>query len=161
MAGRSGLAAIVGDTHMPRGARTLPARCVELLRSADVIVHTGDFTAVSVLDDLSCLAPLVAVHGNMDDADVRRRLGARAVFEHGGLRIGVVHDGGSRSGRHERLLSSFPDCDVVVYGHTHVPEVAEVDGRFVVNPGSPTERRRTSAHTMAVLENGVPRLVEL
>ncbi len=145
--------AVISDTHMPRGTRRLPAACVDRLRSADTIIHAGDFTAVSVLDELEALgAPLHGVHGNMDDAGVRARLPAERIVEVGGARIAVIHDAGSREGREARLLRRFPGCDAVVYGHTHLPEVSRHDGVWVLNPGSPTERRRAPTHTMLLLE---------
>jgi uncharacterized protein len=153
--------AILGDTHMPRGSRTLPAACVAHLRRAELIVHTGDLTAVSVLRELKRLGRVACVQGNMDEPAVQALLPTTLVVEHAGLRIGVVHDGGLRRGRYERLLSRFPDCDVIAYGHSHEPEVARVDDCWIVNPGSPTERRRAPARTMAVIEDDRPRLVRL
>jgi putative phosphoesterase len=153
--------AVVSDTHLPRGTRALPERCVALLREAAFIVHAGDFTAASLLDELEELAPVAAVHGNMDQPEVRRRLPERAVAEVLGIRIGVVHDAGPASGRHRRLVDLFPACDVVVYGHTHVPEVTRHGGVWIVNPGSPTERRRSPRHTMAVIRDGTPELAEV
>jgi hypothetical protein len=153
--------AILGDTHLPRGARSLPERCLEVLRAADVIVHTGDFTAVSVLEDLLQLGAVHGVCGNMDDARLRALLPRRVVLEAEGLRVGVIHDAGPRAGRHARLCGLFPGCDLIAYGHTHEAEVVQEGGVWIVNPGSPTERRRSPAHTMAIVENGTPRLVEL
>ena len=115
-----------------------------------------------MLEELSELAPVEAVYGNMDDATLRAMLPERRVVEVGGALIGLVHIPGPRAGRAERLTSWFPDCDAVVYGHTHVPEVSRHDGTWILNPGSPTERRRAPARSFIVL--GVPlapRLVEL
>jgi putative phosphoesterase len=124
-------------------------------------VHTGDFTAAAVLEDLLALGRVEAVHGNMDDATLRRELPKQAVVEAEGVRIGLVHDPGPRVGRHERLRAAFPGCALVAYGHTHLPEVARSDDVWIVNPGSPTERRRAPAHTMIVVRDGLPELVEL
>jgi putative phosphoesterase len=153
--------AVLGDTHLPRGSRRLPARCLELLGEAELIVHTGDFTALAVLRELERLAPVAAVRGNVDDPELRALLPSRRIVEHAGLRIGLVHDAGPRASRHERLLEWFPACDAIAFGHTHVPEIARVEDVWVVNPGSPTERRRAPARTMAVLEGETPRLVTL
>lgn len=153
--------AVLSDTHLPRGARALPARCRELLAEASVVVHAGDFTAASVLEELQQLGRLAAVHGNMDDPFLRERLPLCATVEAESLRIGVVHDGGPSAGRHGRLRSTFPGCDLVVYGHSHLPEVACSAGVWIVNPGSPTERRRAPAHTMVVVRDGIPELVQL
>lgn len=134
---------------------------MELLRQASVIVHTGDLTAAGVLDELSALAPVEAVHGNMDAPELRGRLPERRVVEAEGLRMGLVHDAGPAPGRHERLAGWFPDCDLLAYGHTHLPEVARHGGAWVVNPGSPTERRRAPGHTIVVVLDGEPRLVSV
>jgi putative phosphoesterase len=153
--------ALVSDTHMPRGARSLPAQCLELVAEADLVVHAGDFTAASMLDELETLAPVAAVRGNMDDQELRRRLPARLVVEAEGMTIGVVHDAGPAKGRAERLRAAFPGCDLVVYGHSHLPELSRSAGTWIVNPGSPTERRGAPSHTMAVVRDGVPELVPL
>jgi putative phosphoesterase len=153
--------AVLGDTHLPRGSRRLPDACVRLLSDADLILHVGDFTAVSVLEELRTLAPVAAVHGNVDEWPLREALPERLLVEHDGLRLGLVHDAGPAAGRHGRLAAAFPGCDVVAYGHTHEPELARVDGLWILNAGSPTERRRSPRHTMAVIDDGDPRLVRL
>jgi uncharacterized protein len=154
--------AIFGDTHMPRGSRRLPHACAELLAQAELIVHTGDFTGLGVLRALQRFsAQVTAVHGNMDEPELQTLLPETAVVEAGGVRVGVVHDAGPRAGRHARLLARFPGCDLIAYGHTHRPEVTRVGDVWIVNPGSPTERRRAPRHTLAVVEDGIPRLVEL
>jgi putative phosphoesterase len=142
---------------MPRGPRALPDRCVELLREADAILHAGDLMRIEVLRDLQALGPPVhAVHGNVDDGLVRAALPERAIVPLGGVRVGMVHIPGDRTGRLERLRRAFPDADAVVFGHTHMPEHAERDGFQIFNPGSPTERRRAPTRTMgiATIEDG-------
>ena len=124
-------------------------------------MHTGDFTAASVLEDLRGIAPVTAVQGNMDDQTLRATLPVRTTAEIEEVRIGVVHDGGPSAGRHERLRETFPDCDLIAYGHSHLPEVWRDETGWIVNPGSPTERRRAPEHTMVVIEGGEPRLVVL
>ena len=124
-------------------------------------MHTGDLTAAAVLDELSAFAPVEAVRGNMDVPELRGLLPERRTVEAEGLRVGLVHDAGPTAGRHERLAGWFPDCDLVAYGHTHLSEVARHGDLWVVNPGSPTERRRAPGHTMAVVLDGEPRLVGL
>ncbi len=149
--------AVISDTHMPRGPRALPPRCVELLRAADAILHAGDLFAISFLRELQSLGPPVhAVYGNVDDALLKATLPERTVVALGGARIGMVHIGGARTGRMERLRRMFPDADAVIFGHSHMPEHAERDGFQVFNPGSPTERRRAPTKTMgmATIEDG-------
>jgi uncharacterized protein len=134
---------------------------VSLLERAEVVLHVGDFTAASVLAELHELAPVEGVHGNMDDAELTATLPERLVVEVGGMRVGLVHDAGPATGRRERLQAWFPSCEVVAYGHTHMPEIACVDAVWTVNPGSPTERRRAPAHTMIVIRDRRPELVQL
>ena len=95
----------------------------------------------------------------MDDDGLRTALPVRTTAELDGLRIGLVHDGGAAVGRHERLRELFAGCDVVAYGHSHMPEVSRVEGVWILNPGSPTERRRAPGHTMIVIRDGQPELV--
>jgi len=159
------LVAVIADTHMPRGARRLSDACLEQLAGADLILHAGDVVERSVLRELGVVAPLYAVHGNMDEPALRELLPQERIVEVGAARIGMVHIPGPLAGRAERLVRRFPGCDAVVYGHTHIPEVARHDGVWILNPGSPTERRRAPVHTMLLLrvENGTiePELVEL
>jgi uncharacterized protein len=122
------------------------------LESADLILHAGDVVAASVLEDLRELAPVEAVAGNMDDAELLAILPERRVVEIAQVRIGLVHDAGPRVGRGERLVVAFLGCDAVVYGHTHLPDVSRVGETWVLNPGSPTERRGAPAHSMLMLE---------
>jgi uncharacterized protein len=124
------------------------------LAAADLIVHAGDVVALSVLEELRELAPVEAVYGNMDEPALRESLPEERVVEVAGARIGVVHIPGPAAGREARLVARFPGCDAIVYGHTHIPQVARVgaDGIWILNPGSPTERRRGPVHSMLVLE---------
>lgn len=149
--------AIIGDTHMPRGARAIPATCLERCAEADAILHAGDLSDVSVLDLLRSLGPPVhAVCGNVDSAALGVRLARRLELELDGVRVGMVHVPGPTAGRLERLRADFPRCAAVVFGHTHMPEHDERDGFQIFNPGSPTERRRAPAHTMGLarIEDG-------
>jgi len=141
--------AIISDTHLPRGSRRLPDDCVARLKRAELIVHAGDLTALSVLRELEGYGPVVAVHGNVDDLEVRRALPEVAMVEAGGARIAVIHDAGPAKGRLARMRRRFPDADGAVFGHSHLPlhERGE-DGFQIFNPGSPTERRRAPRHTM-------------
>jgi uncharacterized protein len=147
--------ALISDTHLlPGRRRALPPACLERLRAADLIVHAGDWSAMEAVALVSGLGPpLVGVRGNVEEPAVRAALPVTAEAEVDGVRIGVVHDGGPGGGRLSRLRRRFPGADAVVFGHSHVPlqEVAE-DGFRIVNPGSPTDRRRSPRHTMAEIE---------
>jgi putative phosphoesterase len=126
---------------------------VQLLRGAELILHGGDFVSAEFLDELRALGPPVeGVSGNMDEPALKASLPRQHVAEVGGLRIGMVHDAGPRVGREARLAARFEGCEAVVYGHTHVPQVERFQHLWVLNPGSPTDRRRQPVHTMLVLE---------
>jgi len=145
------LLALIADTHMPRGARRLPDSCVARLREADLILHAGDVSTAATLAEIELIGPpVVAVHGNVDDAELKRRLPAERVVEADGARIALVHDAGPRKGRLARMRRGFPDAGAVVFGHSHLP-LHEREGAFqIFNPGSPTERRRAPSHTMGL-----------
>ena len=142
---------VIADTHLPRGKRRLPDACLRELNRADLILHAGDFTAASVLEELRGFAPVEGVHGNMDDVELRALLPKRRVVDVAGHRIGMVHEPGPRAGREARLAALFSGCELVVYGHTHLPELVAFGGVRILNPGSPTERRRAPVHTMATI----------
>jgi putative phosphoesterase len=126
---------------------------VERLRGADLILHGGDFSALAVLEELRTLGPPVqAVYGNADEPALRELLPQELVVEIGGARIGVVHVPGPAAGREERLVRRFPGCDAVLYGHTHLPQVERHGDVWILNPGSPTERRRGLFHSMLLLQ---------
>jgi uncharacterized protein len=151
---------------LPRGARRLPEVCLEALRGADLIIHGGDFSAVSVLAELRAVGPpVLAVYGNADDAELRTLLPRELVVEVEEARIGVVHIPGPAAGREERLVRRFPGCHAVVFGHTHLPVVERAGGVWLLNPGSPTERRRGPVRSFLLLRvtgrRLRPRLVEL
>jgi putative phosphoesterase len=104
------------------------------------------------LEELRALGPPVeGVHGNMDDQALKRSLPRQRVVEVADVQIGMVHDAGPRLRREARLAARFSDCEVVVYGHTHVPQVERFQHLWILNPGSPTERRSAPAHSMLVL----------
>jgi uncharacterized protein len=143
--------AIISDTHLPRGPRRLPEACVARLRAADLILHAGDLSTVSVLRELEALGPAVAVYGNVDEAGVRAVLPAATSVSADGHRIAMVHDAGPSRGRLARMRRRFPKADAVVFGHSHIPlHERAADGFQIFNPGSPTERRRAPRHTMGV-----------
>lgn len=161
---------VLSDTHVPGRSRALPPAVLEAAARADLIVHAGDLVRLEVYEELALLAPVVAVHGNVDDPEVYRRLPARAVFERDGVRVGVTHGHlGGAATTPARALEAFAGEDVppavVVFGHSHQPLIQRQDGVLLVNPGSPTDPRRAPAPTYAWLEldggEARARLVEL
>jgi uncharacterized protein len=146
------IVAAIGDTHLPRGARLLPDECLRRLREADLILHTGDHSSLASLEELRALGPPVhAVFGNVDDPVLRAQLPEELVVPMEEVRVGMTHVPGPRQGREERLLQRFPGCDAVVYGHTHAPQLERRGAVWILNPGSPTERRRSPIRTMLEL----------
>jgi putative phosphoesterase len=138
--------AIISDTH----SRPIPPACRQRLAAADVILHAGDLSSIAVLEQLEALGPPVhAVAGNIEEPEVRLRLPARRVVEVEAARIGLLHDAGPAKGRLARMRAAFPECDAVVFGHSHIPLLERDDAGFAIfNPGSPTDRRRQPHHTM-------------
>ena len=126
--------------------------CVEQLRGADLILHAGDFVSVGFLEELRALGPRVeGVYGNVDEPALVEALPREHVVDAGGARLGMVHMPGPRAGREERLAARFAGCDAVVYGHTHVPQVDRHGDVWILNPGSPTERRSAPQRSMLLL----------
>jgi uncharacterized protein len=148
------LIAVISDTHLPRGARRLPEACIERIAGTDLLLHAGDFSTLEVLRELEAIGPpVVGVHGNVDSEELRRLLPAEHVVEAGGARIAMVHDAGLRAGRLERMRRRFGErAEVVVFGHSHMPLHEQADDGFqILNPGSPTDRRRAPKHTMGLI----------
>lgn len=168
---------LVSDTHVPARARDVPAAVWDAVDAADVVVHAGDWVTEALLDAvLERLAvpherrggrpgELLAVFGNNDGADLRARLPAIARATLGGVRFAVLHDSGARAGRERRCEAAFgADADVLVFGHSHIPWDSTTDGGLrLLNPGSPTDRRRQPALTYltATAEDGALRDVVL
>jgi uncharacterized protein len=158
--------AVISDTHLPRGTRRLPEECVERLGAAALILHAGHISSAAFLAELQLLGPPVkAVAGNVDEAALRESLPPQLIVQVGRQRIALVHDPRVWAGREARLLRRFPDCEAIVYGHTHLPQVERWQGVWILNPGSPTERRRAPSRSMLELsvkrEGIVPRLIDV
>jgi putative phosphoesterase len=147
------LIAVLADTHMPKGGRRLPDRCVEILVEAEAVLHAGDFFALETLRQIEaiCPGPVYAVHGNVDDTELRALLPETLELKLDGARLAMVHDAGAANGRVGRMRRRFPNADAVVFGHSHLPLHEDDDGFQIFNPGSPTERRRAPRQSMGVL----------
>ncbi|MDN4615898.1 metallophosphoesterase [Leifsonia sp. F6_8S_P_1B] len=135
---------MISDTHVPKRARELPAQVLAAIDVADVVIHAGDWVDVATLDLLEARARrLIGVWGNNDGPELRRRLPEVAHAELGGLRFAVVHETGQAAGREARAERDHPDADVLVFGHSHIPwDTVSPRGLRLLNPGSPTDRRR-------------------
>jgi putative phosphoesterase len=135
---------IMADTHVPKRARDLPAPLWDAVDAADVVVHAGDWVDVSLLDVLQRRsARLVGVYGNNDGPALRERLPEVARVELDGLTVAVIHETGPAQGRDQRCAARFPDTDLLIFGHSHIPWDSTAPGGLrLLNPGSPTDRRR-------------------
>jgi putative phosphoesterase len=140
---------LVSDTHVPKRARVLPDEVWRAVDAADVVFHAGDWVDVATLDALEARASrLVGVYGNNDGPELRRRLPEVAHIELGGVTFAVVHETGPAAGRELRCERDFPDTDVLVFGHSHIPwDTVTPNGLRLLNPGSPTDRRRQPVAT--------------
>ncbi|WP_022886846.1 metallophosphoesterase family protein [Glaciibacter superstes] len=156
---------LLSDTHVPARARELPPQVWEAVDAADVIVHAGDWVDLATFEVLAARAPrLVGVYGNNDGTDLRERMPEVARFELDGIRFAVVHETGTAAGREARADERFTETDVLVFGHSHIPwDAVSPAGMRLLNPGSPTDRRRQPASTFitAVADAGALRDVEL
>jgi putative phosphoesterase len=132
------------DTHLPNRARDLPALLWAAIDAADLVVHAGDWVDEATLDAFSARsASLVACYGNNDGRALRARLPEIAYATVAGLRLAVVHETGPSTGRDERCAARFPEVDLLVFGHSHIPwDTTARTGLRLLNPGSPTDRRR-------------------
>lgn len=140
---------LIADTHVPKRAKDLPARVWAEVDRADVVMHAGDWVDVALLDALEARsARLVACWGNNDGAELRARLPERADVTLDGVRFCVTHETGGAAGRDARMARLYPDTDVLVFGHSHIPwDTTAQTGLRLLNPGSPTDRRRQPACT--------------
>jgi putative phosphoesterase len=144
----SPLAVVIADTHLPRRPIALPEGLISYLERADLILHAGDLMDPTLLDELAAYAPVRAVGGNLDPPEAR--LPETVEFEFGGVSIAMIHDSGPKRGRRNRMRRRFPGARVVVFGHSHIPWL-EDEELLLLNPGSPTDRRRQPEHTFALL----------
>jgi uncharacterized protein len=150
---------IIADTHLPVRARALPTEVWEAVDTADVVIHAGDWVSVDALDELDGRARrLIGVHGNNDGPQLRQRLPEVARVELDGVRIAVVHETGDRRNREKRCDDRFPATDLLVFGHSHIPwDTVAPSGMRLLNPGSPTDRRRQPhcTYLTVLLDQGI------
>lgn len=152
---------VLSDTHIrPGSRRRLPDSAYDHLQRAELILHAGDIVVGDVLDELSGFAPVRAVLGN-NDVGLGGLLDETLVTEVDGVRIAMVHDSGPARGREARMHRRFPDADLVVFGHSHIPwDQPGLDGQRLFNPGSPTDRRAQPHHTLGTLDLYRGRIVD-
>ena len=151
---------LLADTHVPKRARALPEQVWRAVEAADLVIHAGDWVEAALLDELEARASrVIGVWGNNDGDDLRSRLPeiARVVVD--GIRIAVVHETGPAAGREARCDADYPHDDVLVFGHSHIPwDTVTPNGLRLLNPGSPTDRRRQPVATMMTVVADAGRL---
>jgi uncharacterized protein len=159
---------LTADTHVPKRARDLPASLWRAIERADVVVHAGDWVDVALLDEMEARAArVIGVYGNNDGPPLRARLPEVARAELAGVRLAVVHETGPAAGRERRCAHRFPDVDVLVFGHSHIPWDTTAPcqqqsrGLRLLNPGSPTDRRRQPVATYLTAEVEDRELIEV
>lgn len=141
---------VISDTHIPQFKR-LPEAVWTHFAGVELIIHAGDLSRLSVINELETIAPVIAVQGNVEEEEVVRTLPIKREFMVGGCRIGVVHILGNAQNRARVARQEFPTARCVVFGHSHVPYNQEHDGQLLFNPGSATDRRRQSACSLGLL----------
>jgi putative phosphoesterase len=156
---------MMADTHVPKRARDLPPELWTAVDDADVVVHAGDWVESSLLDALESRAKrLIGCYGNNDGPALRARLPEIARADLDGLRLAVIHETGPATGREQRCAARFPDTDVLVFGHSHIPwDSTTAGGLRLFNPGSPTDRRRQpyATYLTATVDSGRLTAVQL
>jgi putative phosphoesterase len=150
---------VISDTHVPSRAPRIPDAARRHFEDVELILHAGDLSTLAVLDQLSAYAPVEAVQGNVETAEVVRALPIKRELVVGGVTVGLVHILGERAHYARTARREFPSARVVVFGHSHIPYVKDASGLLLLNPGSATDRRRQPVCTIAKLtiEDGVPR----
>lgn len=141
--------AVLADTHIPKKARGLPAKALDIIKESDLLIHAGDILTADFLDYLRRLIPVHAVLGNNDSGV---DLPIKLEIELEGVKVAVIHDSGASKGRARRMKKLFPEADAVVFGHSHIPMNFTEEGILLFNPGSATDKRRQPKHTMGTLQ---------
>ena len=144
---------IISDTHIPTRMAKLPLEVLSVFNGVDLILHAGDFESLSIADTLEEIAPLKSVTGNMCWNEVREKFPDNLLLEVEELTIGLTHGRGGASGHNSRIIQVFNDKkpDIIVSGHTHMPDARVIDGTLLLNPGSPTDKRFAKKNTVAIL----------
>ena len=147
---------VLSDTHMPRKAKTLPGLVLTALADADHIIHAGDITAPEVLVQLATVAPVTAVAGNTDTPELQMRLGNRTLLRLSRYMIGICHGHGKGGTTLQRAVNTFAgeSVDAIVFGHSHMAYCAFQNDMLLLNPGSPTDKRRSPYYSFGILEIG-------
>ncbi|NHN30680.1 metallophosphoesterase family protein [Paenibacillus agricola] len=144
---------VVSDTHMYGRSRELPSALTEGLQGVDLILHAGDWMDEHIPDLFERIAPVDGVAGNNDGIELVQRFGRSKILQLSGYRIGIVHGDGGRKTTMDRAMDEFSDTkvDCIIFGHSHIPYQAVHQGILLLNPGSPTDKRRQPRFSFAIL----------
>ncbi|WP_079509397.1 metallophosphoesterase family protein [Mesobacillus jeotgali] len=147
---------VISDTHMPKKAKRLPSRLLGDLGDCDLIIHAGDWQTIELFHELKQYAPVIGVTGNADGPELKSLLNSKEVLRAGNFQIGIVHGHGTGKTTERRAMAAFADDDVdcIIYGHSHIPVLKEIDGAIIFNPGSPTDKRRQKEFSYGILTIG-------
>lgn len=147
---------VISDTHVPKRSKRLPRRLLKELKTADQIIHAGDWQSVAVYEQIKAYAPLHGVYGNVDGKDLKAILPKKQLLRLNGWTIGVTHGHGDRKTTEKRVVEAFQEekPDVVIFGHSHIPYLKTVNQMIIFNPGSPTDKRRSPYFSFGILRLG-------
>ncbi len=145
---------VISDTHIPTKAKKLPPNVFKSFHAVDLIIHAGDIIKQSVLDNLSELAPVKAVYGNIDPPELRAVLPDKLELNIEGYKIGIIHGHNLRGHIMDKISYVFPESDIIIFGHTHHPCNQMINGQLYFNPGSPTDRRLQPRYSFGIIELG-------
>lgn len=142
---------VTSDTHIPGRAKRLPASLLKECETADLIIHAGDWVSMGVYRELSSYSKVVGVYGNIDSDEVRAHFHAKELIEVNGFTIGIVHGHGEKQTTEKRALEAFEEADIIIFGHSHIPMVRYFKKTMLMNPGSPTNKRRMPYYSYGLL----------
>ena len=145
---------VISDTHIPGAALSLSPAVFDIFKGVDLILHAGDIVELPVLDELSAIAPVEAVAGNMDGPEVHVKFPLKNILSLGGYSVGLIHGKYKIDIQREMILKEFSNVDLKVYGHSHAPFWGKFRYVYFLNPGSPTDKRYTTYNSVALLHVG-------
>ncbi|MCM3612050.1 metallophosphoesterase [Planococcus sp. MERTA32b] len=147
---------ILSDTHIPARAKKLPRILLDACEEADLILHAGDWQTLDVFFELSAYTETIGVAGNVDPWEIVDRFGKKKIVTVENLKIGIVHGDGISKTTEQRAVEAFAEdeVDLIIFGHSHIPIMKEINGVVLFNPGSPTDKRRQPQYSFGILETG-------
>jgi putative phosphoesterase len=144
---------VVSDTHIPKRAKFLPKELINGLQGVDCIIHAGDWQSLEVYKELSKIAPVNGVAGNVDSEEIVKKFGRKKKLTIGRFNIGVIHGDGIRMTTEKRVIEAFKDdpVDLIIFGHSHIPLYKKSGDVWLFNPGSPTDKRRQEQYSFGII----------